>query len=157
MSLFKKYALHEADELDASNIRVNYIGRIEELPKPLQRILEQVKNRTEKNTGPSLQIALNYGGTQEIVDATNSIMMRGEEVNDKSLAKEVFSKTSPPDLIIRTGGEMRTSGFMPLATYAEWSFSKTLWPDFTSDEFDSICCNYQNRERRFGGIVKKTA
>ena len=155
MKIFEQYAIREVDELDASNIRVDFIGRIEGLPKSLQRVLEQVRNRTEKNTGPILQIALNYGGTQEIVDATRTILLRNDEVSDESLKKEIFLKAPAPDLIIRTGGEMRTSGFMPLATYAEWSFSKTLWPDFTTDELDSLCSEFQGRERRFGGLVNK--
>jgi undecaprenyl diphosphate synthase len=157
MELFKRYALREADEIDASNVRFTCIGRRSGLPVPLQRVIAQMEARTRTNTGLRLQVALNYGGLQEIVDTVRSLVGKGLPITEDTLLQEVYGDVEPPELIIRTGGEIRTSGFMPFAPYAEWAFTETLWPDFTIDEFDRICNTFRSRERRYGGLAKATA
>lgn len=154
MWLFRRFIVREANELDAQSINVTFVGRRQQLPEQLQRVMKQLEERTEDNDGLRLEIALNYGGLQSVADAVNSIIKRDGLVTEESLMGELYPNISPPDLIIRTSGEMRTSGFQPLAVHAEWEFTKTLWPDFTAEEFSSILKRFGKRERRFGGVRK---
>ena len=155
MGLFQQFIVREADELNAMSVRVTFIGRRSELPENLQRVMGQLEMQTQSNPGLKLQIALNYGGLQEVVDASNRLQRAGVAVTDESLMHEIYQHVVAPDLIIRTSGEYRTSGYQPLAVHAEWIFTDTLWPDFTTAEFDTLLRQFATRDRRCGGLSKK--
>lgn len=153
MFLLKKTITAYADELDREGIRLMFSGRVDELPKYACAALRAAEARLKKNSGMVLNIALNYGGRQEIVDAVN----RALESRLKSLDEKTFSAllcTSPlpdPDLLIRTSGEMRISNFLLWQTaYSEFYVTDTLWPDFREKELLKALLAYQLRERRRG-------
>lgn len=161
MRLFRTHLIHQADDLDARNVRVRFIGQRDQLPKALCQIMGNVERRTAGNTGLLLQIALNYGSRSEIINAVKLIV---HEVQDGALSaedidEEMFSKhmqttgVPDPDLIIRTSGEMRISNFLlwQLA-YSELFFVKEHWPDFNSDILKEVLISVSTRNRRFGSI-----
>ncbi|MDC1205634.1 polyprenyl diphosphate synthase, partial [Candidatus Pacebacteria bacterium] len=157
MGIFKRYIVREADELDAASVKVTFLGRRTELQKQLQHVMRNLEEQTRSNTGLHLQVALNYGGEAEIVDACNKLRSLDRSITGDDLRSALSSsEVGMPDLIIRTGGEMRTSGFFPLAVHAEWEFIETLWPDFTAEEFQKILTEFEGRERRFGGLLSAT-
>jgi len=125
------------------------------LKNELRLIIDNVERITDNNTGLLVQIAVNYGGKDEIVRAVNSLLDNCvTHISEEDIEKSLDTYGTPaPDLMIRTGGEMRLSNFLiwQLA-YSELYFSETLWPDFNKDEFLSAIRYYQNRERRFGGL-----
>ncbi len=153
MFLLKRTITAYADELDREGIRLMYSGRVDELPKPARLALRAAEARLAANTGMTLNIALNYGGRQEILDAANRALAAGL----KNLDEKTFSgllQTAPlpdPDLLIRTSGEMRISNFLLWQTaYSEFYFTDTLWPDFREKELLKALSAYQERERRKG-------
>jgi len=158
MTLLRKFIVQEADELQKRNVHVTFIGERTMLPQQLQRVMENLETATRLNDGLHLEIAINYGGRDEIVRATKAIMRDGLDPDE--VTEEVFSSyldtSGEPDLIIRTSGENRTSGFMPFqATSAEWYFEPDPWPDYTPEHFDRALAAYANRDRRFGGLSKQ--
>ncbi len=153
MWLFRRFIIREADELHQKMVKVTFVGRRKQLPEQLQRVMQKLEERTAKNEGMRLEIALNYGGVQSVVDAVLSLNQRNEVVTDASLMAELYPNIPPPDFIIRTSGELRTSGFHPLASYAEWEFTDTLWPDFTPDKFEALLLKFAGRKRRYGGTA----
>lgn len=152
MWLFRRFIVREADELDQKKVRVTFVGRRQQLPNHLQQVMNALESRTASNSGMRLEVALNYGGLPSVVDAVNALMEHDQEVTEESLVNHLYPEIPPPDFIIRTSGEMRTSGFHPLAVYAEWVFVETLWPDFGPDEYESVLRSFASRERRFGGL-----
>ncbi len=152
--------LHEQQkDLIEQNIQLNAIGDIKALPEQTQKTLKQVLNNTRKNTGMVLSIALNYGGRDELVQATKKISQKvknniilPEEIDENKINLQLYTHNLPDvDLMIRTGGEKRISNFLlwKLA-YAELYFTDTLWPDFKKKDYYLALKDYQNRERRFG-------
>lgn len=134
---------------------LHFAGDLSKFSPELRQKLLDAKEKTKNNTGPHVYFALNYGGRQEILSAVKSIVQENpkpEEITEEYFAKHLQTEEMPdPDLIIRTSGEMRLSGFLPWqGVYSELFFTKTLWPDFTPEEFKSIIGEYGNRERRIG-------
>ena len=159
MKLFEEFIQRETGELIANDIQLRAIGRIEGLPRSTRKRLEEAVQRTRANRGLILNLALNYGGRSEIVDAVKSILaevkkgrMRGEDLDEKTFARFLYTADLPdPDLLVRTGGEMRVSNFLLYQlAYAEFWITPTYWPDFTPRDLAEAISAYQQRERRFG-------
>jgi undecaprenyl diphosphate synthase len=161
--LLRYYLKHELAELNRNNVRFQAIGRIEELPSIIQRDLQETTAATASNTGLRLNLAINYGGRSEIVDAVRVLVdraRRGEavEVTEASIGANLYTSALPdPDLLIRTSGEMRVSNFLLWQiAYAELYVTDTLWPDFNRTELLRAILEFQRRERRFGGLGSNT-
>ena len=144
-----------------SNIRFQTIGRTERIPAALLKIIEKVTDETKNNTGLVMNLALNYGSRLEMIDAIKKIAMKVknneveiENINESLLSDNLYTRgLKDPDLLIRTSGELRISNFLLWQlSYAELHFSEKYWPDFTKEEFEKALFDYQNRERRFGGV-----
>ena len=160
MRLIAKFIDTQAKKLLDANVRLRVIGRRDRFNDDLCAAIQGLEQRSSKNTGLNLTVALDYGGRQDIANAALAIakeieagMLTADDVNDDLLKSRMSTKILPPvDLLIRTGGEKRLSNFLLWdLSYAELFFSDELWPDFTrSDLFDAIK-SFQGRQRRFGG------
>ncbi len=149
------YLKNEVSELNENNIKLNIVGRINELPDNVIDEIHKTTNSTKDNNGLTLNIAVNYGGRAEIIDAVNKIIDSKIEKIDETNFKDFlyFSDVSYPDLIIRTGGEFRISNFLLWEmAYSELYFTNVLWPDFTKEDLYKAIYNYSLRERRYGGL-----
>lgn len=178
MNLFAKTMLAEVDELHAEHVRVKTIGDISALPADTREAFERAWDMTCENDGMTLLVAVNYGGRAEIVHAMNEwlaaqgVCSRGifeqgacgkdagslaelPEMTEQDLEQHLYTAGIPdPELLIRTSGEMRISNFMLWQiAYAEFVVSDVLWPDFDRYEFLRCLLDYQQRNRRFGGVV----
>jgi len=162
MTLLRRYLRQEVPTLNQNNIRLGYIGRMWELPKPVQERMEWARQATAQNTGMKLTLALNYSARLELVDAFRSILDAAlnnggiEHLNlDESLvSRHLYTHNLPElDLVIRTSGEMRLSNFLLWqVAYSEIYVTDTLWPDFRGVHLLEAMAEYQKRERRYGGI-----
>ncbi len=144
-----------------NNIQVRHIGRRQDLPDYLLNQLDESMAFTRNNTGMVLNLALNYGGRSEMADAFHELMkqvqagqLRIEEVDENLIGESLYTRGLPdPDLMIRTGGEYRISNFLLWQiAYAELWVTPTLWPDFSPRELHSAIADFQQRDRRFGGV-----
>lgn len=162
MRLLREYLRKELRTLKRNNIRLNILGRIQAMPESIQRGLAQAMAETRQNTGMQLNIALNYSGRTEILDAVAGLLVdrRSGNFDPSPLDEETFSKylyTSgipDPDLLIRTSGEMRVSNFLLWQiAYSEIWITPTLWPDFRRMQLFQAIADFQQRERRYGGIL----
>ena len=157
MTLLKRYVRIELDTLLRNDIRFRVIGRPDELAADVRRELARAVERTAGNAGMQFNIALNYGGRAEIVDAARRLIESGvpaSEVDEARLAGHLYTAGQPdPDLLIRTSGEMRVSNFLLWQiAYAEIWVTDTLWPDFRRRHLLEAIVAYQKRDRRYGGI-----
>lgn len=136
------------------NVRLTVIGERDKLSEDILNVIEKAENQTKNNTEYNLNIAINYGGRQEIVSAVNKILAKGEKVSVETLSNNLYTSfCKEPDLIIRTGGELRTSNFLVFqGAYSELYFTDCLWPDFDDKEIDKALEAFSKRNRRFGGI-----
>ncbi len=145
------------DEMHAKGIRLRHIGRLHQLPDKLQTMIENAAITTKDNTRMTLNVAFNYGGRPEIVDAARRIVTEGitaEDITEDTFASYLYTAGSPDvDLLIRTGDETRLSNFLLWQTaYSEYHFTKVLWPDFGKLDLDRALLSYSRRKRRFGGL-----
>jgi undecaprenyl diphosphate synthase len=136
-------------------VRLRHLGSRDSPPKPLQRKVKAAVERTAANDGLTLNIAFNYGGRADIVDAMRRIVADGlapDDITEDTLARYLDTDGQPePDLLIRTGGDQRVSNFMIWqAAYAEYYFTDVPWPDFGPAEVDAALLEYSRRQRRFG-------
>jgi undecaprenyl diphosphate synthase len=141
------------NEFDKQNIKIVWSGTKKRLYKSTMKELELASTQTKNNTDMVLNICINYGGKQEIIDCVNKALKQNrKKINTKQFDKLLYQPTIPPvDLFIRTSGEKRISNFLLWeSAYAEFMFTNTLWPDFNSVEFVQILNEYKNRDRRFG-------
>jgi len=161
MSLIQEFLQNAERELSGSNVQIRVIGNIFGLSENLQEEIPKVVEMTRFNTGLILNIALNYGGRDEIVNAIRQIAkeIKDNKINVNDVDEELISKklytygVPDPDLLIRTGGEKRLSNFLLWqAAYTEIWCSDVLWPDFKKEHLLEAVYDYQNRERRYGGI-----
>jgi undecaprenyl diphosphate synthase len=157
MLLLKRYIRSELGTLNRNNIRFKVIGRPEALSPDVQQELDMGIERTSSNTGMLFNIALNYGGRTEIVDAARRAMASGlppDTLDERTFANFLYTAGQPdPDLLIRTSGEMRVSNFLLWQiAYAEIWVTETLWPDFRRGDLLEAVLAYQKRDRRYGGI-----
>lgn len=155
MDLLYWVSTHELNKLHKNNIRVIFLGSRDRLEPKILRAIDAGQKKTAKNTGGTLILCLNYGGQQEIADATAKMIRDGvkaESVTPELMAKNMYGPSIPPiDLIIRTSGEQRLSGFMLWsAAYAELKFVLKNWPAFTVSDLEEAFKDYAVRERRFG-------
>ncbi|MBI3911662.1 MAG: di-trans,poly-cis-decaprenylcistransferase [Armatimonadetes bacterium] len=164
MHLIETVARRQIEGLHRRGVRVNVLGRLHELPCSLREELERDMALTRHNCGLRLNLAINYGGRAEIADAARRLaerVARGEllpaEINEERLREELYDPTLPdPDLLIRTGGEMRISNFLLWEiAYSEIWVTQTLWPDFGAAELLQAIRDYQARERRFGAVPSR--
>jgi undecaprenyl diphosphate synthase len=168
MRLLRQYLRKELPIIHRNNIRLQIIGRTEQLPEEVQADLARGAALTAQNSGMVLTVALNYGGRAELVDAFNAIFdrLRKKAVNgngalanfrvdEETIAENLYTAGLPdPDLLIRTSGEMRISNFLLWQiAYAEIYVTETLWPDFRRAELYAALTDYQKRERRYGGLA----
>jgi undecaprenyl diphosphate synthase len=162
--LLRYYLRRELNSLMRNDIQLVAIGRLESLPASAQDELETVIRKTSGNRGMRLNLAVNYGGRTELVDAVNSMLdnarLEGNldslEITEESIAEHLYTAgLKDPDLLIRTSGEMRLSNFLLWqVAYAELYVTETLWPDFGRTDLLEAVAAYQNRERRFGGLTR---
>lgn len=159
--LLNDTARSELAELNRNNVRLITTGQIDQIPFTRRRAILHAIEKTSKNTGLVLNLALNYSGRMEIVEAVKKIArdykaneLKLSEIDDSLFSSYLFTHPLPdPDLLIRTSGEMRLSNFLLWQTsYTELFITETLWPDFTEREFVEIVLEYQKRERRFGKL-----
>lgn len=144
------------DELIAEGVQVHVIGRLHEAPADVQRSIRAAEERTAGGTRLMLNICFNYSGRAEIVDAARALAASGirpDEITEERFAQQLYTAGQPDvDLLIRTGGDQRTSNFLIWqAAYAELVFCDKFWPDFSTADFDAALDAYARRERRFGG------
>ena len=152
MNLIVKFFTERVQELDEKNIKIVFSGRKEPLSDKIYNVIMKVQKITQNNTGGVLNVCLNYGGRSEIIDAIGKIIADKKEINEENISKNLYQDLPDLDYIIRTSGEMRLSNFMLWqASYAEFYFPKTYFPDFDNHEFDKALEEYNNRHRRFGG------
>ena len=154
MQLFRDYIREAARDFENSDIRILFIGNREVFDADLKDEMEKVEKLTA-NRHKTLCIAINYGGRGEIVDAVNRMIADGKAcITEADITREIYSgAVPPPDMIVRTGGEMRLSNFLLWqSAYAELFFTETLWPDLKIEEVDSLIETYYQRNRRYGGI-----
>lgn len=161
MRMLRRYLRLELDEIDRQNIRFQTIGRIGALPEKVREEIQNATERTARNKGMVLSVALNYGGRAEIVDAARAAVRRlvdeggrPDELTEERIANELYTRNLPElDLLVRTSGELRISNFLLWQTaYSEIYVTETLWPDFRRVHLLEAIIDYQRRDRRFGGL-----
>ncbi len=162
MRMLKKYLIEERKIIEDNNIILKAIGRIEALPEDVQRELFISVEESKNNTGMVLCLALNYGGRTEIADAAKNLAedvkrrkLAVQDINEDTFKSYMYtSEMSDPDLLIRTGGEMRVSNFLLWEiSYAELWFTHVYWPEFKKKHLEEALGDYAKRERRFGGLI----
>lgn len=160
MRLLKKYLDDYAKKADSQNIKVNVIGDFSVLSFDLINSINNVMEVTKKNTGITFNIALNYGGRSEILNAVKNIVkevrdnnLSIDSITEEIISKNMYTKDQPdPDLMIRTSGEIRTSNFLPWQlVYSELYFVQKNWPDFNEKDLDMSIEEYNKRTRKYGG------
>jgi undecaprenyl diphosphate synthase len=161
MRILRRFLVREEEELHDNQVRLRVIGRMDDLPAPVQTELKRVMKATEAYTKGTLTLALSYGGRTEIADAVRRIAGRvkngeldPETIDESVVAGHLYAPDIPdPDLVIRTSGEMRISNFLLWQiSYSELYVTDVLWPDFREEEFLKALADYAGRQRRFGDI-----
>ncbi len=160
MNLFVSTFTKAFKFMDERNIKVVFSGRREPLPEKVLDAMAEITEKTKNNTGMVLNVCVNYGSHPEIIDTTKKICemykngeIKLDDITDEFIQKNLYQDLPPLDFVIRTSGELRLSNFMMYqASYAEFYFPKTYFPDFNSEEFDKAIEDFNKRNRRFGGI-----
>lgn len=156
MDLLYKAVTAEVEQFNKRGIRLRIIGTRERLSEKLVKAIADAEERTKENSKGTLNICLNYGGRLEIVDAVKKIMSQGipaDQITEKTISENIWlAGQADPDLIIRTSGEQRLSGFLTWeSVYSEFLFIDKHWPAFSEADLDAAINDYNNRHRRFGG------
>ncbi|MBO5788367.1 MAG: di-trans,poly-cis-decaprenylcistransferase [Clostridia bacterium] len=155
MGLLSDY-MQEAEKLaEEENASIRFIGNLSRLSHDLMMRAKEIEEHTAQNTDFTLLIALSYGGRDEITHAVNSLIKEGKTtVTEQDISSHLYTSDIPdPDLVVRTGGEVRTSNFLLWqSAYAEYIFSPRLWPDLTKEELYKMIREFYKRRRRFGGV-----
>lgn len=154
MFLFKSYIKNEEKNIMENNIRFMVSGRKENVSESLLEAIDKLQDKSKNNTGLTFNIAFNYGGRAEIIDAVNKILKSGKEsIDEEEFSKYLYNDIPDPELLIRTSGELRISNFLLWQiAYSEIYITDTLWPDFDERELDIAIESYMKRDRRFGGV-----
>ena len=159
MELIAEFAKGELPNMLRDGVRLRTIGRTADLPLVSRSALEFAIEQTKNNDKLTINIALSYGGRAEIVDAVNKIIAekRSEKINEQDFVSYLYAPDIPdPDLLIRTGGEMRLSNFLLWElSYTEFYVTDTYWPDFNAETLEKALSSFNSRKRRFGGLNKK--
>ena len=159
MLLFQSYLDKYSRIADSENIKVQFLGDTEAFNKKMKKQIDDCEERTKNNTGVTFNIAMNYGGRNEILNAVKKIAKKVqdgeisvEDITEQTISNNLYTRGIPdPDLMIRTSGEMRTSNFLPWQlVYSEFLFVDKNWPDFSEQDLDEAIIEYQKRTRKFG-------
>ena len=153
MKLGEWWIVNTVDELGKMGVKLRAIGRIDELSPRFKSSIHQAMEKTKENTAFTLNMAINYGGRREIIDAVNKILQEGKkETSIEEFSDYLYTRGLPdPDLLIRTGGEQRISNFLLYqSAYTEFYFTPIYWPDFSREEFEKALRDYSRRTRRWG-------
>ena len=153
-NLLENFLLKKIDELIKKNIKLRFIGELNKLPSALKNLIKLSEKKTSQNTAIQVNVALNYGSKNELINALKIINKKNISINEKNINKNLFTNDIPnPDLMIRTGNTQRLSNFMlwQLA-YTEIFFQKKLWPDFKKKDFRKILSKFTSIKRNFGSI-----
>ena len=156
MNLLRDY-LKDAENFKDENIKVKFIGNLEPLADDIKALIKKNEDGSKNATGLNLNIAINYGGRDEITNAVKDIIKEGvkaEDITEDTISEHLYTKGMPdPDFIIRPSGEYRLSNYLIWqSAYAEYWFSDILWPDFTTKHLDKAIDDFNKRNRRFGGV-----
>jgi len=161
MTLFERVLAKELKALEQEQVRIRFLGDLEQLPEGLQQLIQDATDRTASNTGIRFNVCTNYGGRRELVRAARLLAeqvargeLESEAIDEQAFASKLLTAGEPdPDLLIRTSGEQRISNFLlwQLA-YAELHITDVLWPDFDETALVTALMDFQNRQRRFGGV-----
>lgn len=156
MGLLANTIKSQLAELNENNVKLRFIGYLEGLNKDLQNILSEAVKTTENNTGVNLQIAINYGARNEITNAVKKIVQKGidpKDITEEVISEFLYTSNIPdPDLLIRTGGEMRVSNYLLWQiAYSEFYTTKMFWPEFDEDALRVAILEFAKRQRRWGG------
>ena len=154
LNLLKKFIIKKREIFIKNEIKFKAIGDISVFSQDLQSEISALQNLTATYKKLNFNLALNYGSRDEIIRAAKKVIQKGDELNEQNLSANLDSADSGDvDLLIRTGGEIRLSNFMLWqASYAEFAFTNTFWPDFSEDELAEIVENFKIKNRRFGGL-----
>ena len=161
MRLLRETTRQEVDDLMRNEVRLSVIGRIEEIAPAARKVLTEAIQRTSGNTGLLLNLAINYGGRAELVDAVRRLIddvdqgrLKAGTIDEETFGRYMYTRDVPdPDLLIRTSGEMRVSNFLLWQiAYTEIHVTDVFWPDFRRPHLYQAILDYQSRERRFGGV-----
>ncbi len=161
MDLVVEFINKEFEELHRNNVKLNSIGDISKLPEKSRVAVENAMYKTRNNTGLTLNIALNYGGRDEIVKGVKEIAkevlegkLQVDNIDDKIISDHLYTSGMPdPDIVIRPSGELRLSNYLLWqSAYSEFWFSNINWPDFTKEDLRRAISDFQKRDRRFGGV-----
>ena len=161
MRLLKAYLEGNVQRMNDNNVRIRYIGRVHELPREVQDKMQWAQEETERNTGTTLTLALNYGARSELVDACRALAKEMQKkhasldnISEEDIHRHLYTAHMPdPDLLIRTSGEMRISNFLLWQiAYTEIYVTERLWPDFRGLHLLEAIAAFQRRERRYGGL-----
>lgn len=154
MGMFRYYLKGKIDQMHRRNARVRFSGRMSVFPEDILRIVQAAEEKTKGNSAIDVVFCVNYGGRQEILDAVNALIESGRDVpvSEEAFKAYMYLPDVPdPDLLIRTGGELRMSNFLLWGSaYSEFYFSDVLWPDFSRTELEGALKSYARRERRYG-------
>jgi undecaprenyl diphosphate synthase len=165
MRLLKAYLTNNVKRMNDNNVRIQYIGRTEELPSEVRERMQWATEATQRNTGTVLTLALNYGARSEIVDAFKGLFaevqagqLRLNDITEQDIQRHLYTANMPdPDLLVRTSGEMRISNYLLWQiAYTEIFVTSRLWPDFRGIHMLEAIEDYQRRERRYGGLSDGT-
>ncbi|MGE5676056.1 MAG: isoprenyl transferase, partial [Mycobacterium leprae] len=165
MRLLVEYCRRETESLNRKGVRIRAIGRLSELPQLQREEIQRAVELTQANTGLTLNLAVNYGGKAELVDAVKAVSakvaageLKVEEINEALIGRHLYAADLPdPDLVIRTAGEMRLSNFMLWqASYSEFWVTDIAWPDFGREQLEQAVADFRRRERRFGAVLEKS-
>lgn len=156
MNLFRLLLTKEIKQLKKDGVKINFFGRLDDFDDNLKKLMVRARQDTAENNKGLLNICLSYGGRDELVRAFKKIVdqkIATQDINEELISDNLDSAgVSDPDLIIRTSGELRLSGFLTWqSVYSELYFPKVHWPDFDTKEFDKAISEFQHRQRRFGG------
>jgi undecaprenyl diphosphate synthase len=152
-NLINNYFKKEIDNIIKNNIKITISGRLQNLPIKVKNILKNVIKRTKKNNKIIINLAINYGSKAEIIDSVKRINYQSKRVTKENIDKNLYSKLSFPDILVRTGGQKRLSNFMLWQLeYTEIFFLNKLWPDFTKNDLKKIINSFHKVKRNFGGI-----
>ena len=161
MTLFQRVLRQELRGMMQENVQIHFVGKLDALPHSLQAEIERSMSETQHNQDIQFTVATNYGGRQEIIDATKAIAhlvqqgkIQPQDIDEALFSSHLYTKgICDPDLVIRTSGEMRISNFLLWQmAYSEIYVTDTLWPDFDRTEFHKALFDYQQRDRRFGKV-----
>lgn len=161
MNFNERLLLTRRDEIHARNIKMQFLGRRDwRVPRRILKRIDETLELTRDNDAMTVSMAFNYGGRAELVDAVRRIVEAGvpaNKIDERTIAAHLYDPTMPdPELVIRTSGEIRTSNYLMWeSAYSEWVFTDVLWPDFRRGHLYECIAEYQQRERRFGGLAEE--